>query len=206
MAKTISDTVLDQSLNYIKNNAGTMSVCEGHPANYSDATTNKGSGGDKLADVSVSSTDFTLAAGDTSGRKVTQASKSGVNVDVDGIANHIAWLDDGSSAILAVTQLPSYAITAKNTTTEEITLDSAAGDVTSDFPASRNVTIEDSSDDNGNYTVSSSTFDGTNTIVTVNEDLTGGTGDGTLISAQKLTGGNTTDIPSTDYEIQDPQA
>ena len=58
--------------------------------------------------------DYTVANGDTSGRKVTTAQKAGVNIDSSGSATHIA-LDDGVEYI--VTACTLKALTASDTTT-----------------------------------------------------------------------------------------
>lgn len=116
MAKFVSDTVLDQALDYIKQNADKLVLCEGKPTNYSDATTDKGSGGDALGETSVGTGDFTLADGDTDGRKVTVASQSGVAVDVTGTADHYAIVDDTNSDLLLVSTISnSQQVTSGNT-------------------------------------------------------------------------------------------
>jgi hypothetical protein len=105
MSKTISDTVLDQALDYLKQNSDKLVLCNGEPSNYSDATTDNGSGGNALGETSVGTGDFTLADGDTDGRKATVASQSGVSVDADGTADHYALIDDGGSELLLVTTI-----------------------------------------------------------------------------------------------------
>jgi len=116
MAKFVTDTIMDQALNYLKNNADQVVLCEGEPADYSAATTDKGSGGDALGETTVGTADFTLADGDTSGRKVTVAAQSGVSVDVDGTADHIAIVDDTNTELLLVSTISnSQSVTAGNT-------------------------------------------------------------------------------------------
>lgn len=102
----ISDTVFDTALNYLKNNVTKVVLCDAEPTNYSDANTDNGTGsGMKLAEVTVDSSDFTLAAGATDGRKVTCGAQSAVAVSVAGDGSHIAWLDVANTALLAVTKL-----------------------------------------------------------------------------------------------------
>lgn len=91
-----------------------MTVCSGEPANF--AAANVG-GGDFLGDVTMASGDFTISDGDTSGRKVAVASKSSVNVDNTGTANHVALLDTANSVLLYVTTCTSQALTSGNTIT-----------------------------------------------------------------------------------------
>ena len=116
MAKFLSDTVLDAALDVIAT-ADTLIICAGEPADYTDATTDSGSGGHALGEVSVSSGDFTKADGDTSGRKITCAQQTGVTIDVSGTADHVALVDVGTTTLLAVTTITSQAVTSGNTAT-----------------------------------------------------------------------------------------
>lgn len=107
MAYTISDTVFDEALNYLKNNCAKVVVLSADPAgSYSNANTDEGTGsGIKIAEVAVTSTDFTVANGATDGRKVTVGAQNDVAVSAAGDATHVAWLDTSNSAVLFVTQL-----------------------------------------------------------------------------------------------------
>lgn len=104
MAKSVNDTVLDQALNYIKSNADLMTLCSSEPTTLTEAVTTFA-----LADVAMATTDYTLANGDTDGRKVTVASKTGVTVDATGTGNHVALVDSGT-ALLYVTTCGSQAV------------------------------------------------------------------------------------------------
>jgi hypothetical protein len=115
MGKSINDTVLDQLLNYIKNNCARMVVCTQEPTTYTEANVTYA-----LADVAMASGDFTVANGDTNGRKVTVAQKSAVDVDTTGVPTHVALLDTANSALLFVTTCSSpggQELNAANTTT-----------------------------------------------------------------------------------------
>ena len=83
----------------VKDNGDQLCVCEGQPANYTEATTLKDSGGKLLGFVSMAAGDFTIAAGDTNGRKVTVAAKSGVPITnpLGGDADHVVVVDTGNS-------------------------------------------------------------------------------------------------------------
>lgn len=59
-------------------------------------------------------TDFIKANGDTSGRKVTVAAKSGVNVDTSGTATHVALVSVGDTTLRYVTTCTSQALTSGN--------------------------------------------------------------------------------------------
>lgn len=110
MAKWSSDDVLDGMLDIIAL-ADIMTVCSQQPADRTEAVTTYA-----LADVAMvpgDGNDFTIADGDTSGRKVTVAAKSGVPVDTSGTATHVALSD--ATRLLYVTTCTSQVLTAGNT-------------------------------------------------------------------------------------------
>ena len=82
MGKLVHDDVLDAALGMVRNNATKMVACSAEPASYSAAN-----GSLKLAEVAMSTADFTIANGATSGRRVVVAEKSGVAVTASGTAN-----------------------------------------------------------------------------------------------------------------------
>jgi hypothetical protein len=116
MAKFLHDDVLDALLSYIADNTKRITVCSQQPTTYTegnatyalaDITTTEGTGGG----------DFSLANGDTNGRKLTVAQQADVPVDSSGTATHIALLDVDNSKLLGVTTCTSQALTAGNTVT-----------------------------------------------------------------------------------------
>ncbi len=112
MAKYVHDDVLDAALNYIANNGNKMVACSAQPTNYTEANSTYA-----LADVAMTSGDYTIANGTTSGRKFTTAAKSAVTVDATGTITHIAIIDTVNSKLLFVTTTTSQAVTAGNTIT-----------------------------------------------------------------------------------------
>jgi hypothetical protein len=109
MAKFASDAVLDALLDKVA--TGTiLTVCSAEPADRTEAVSTF-----KLADVTVDGGDFSKAAGDVSGRKVTVAQQDDVPVDSNGTATHVA-ICDGSN-LLYVTTCTSQVLTASNTVT-----------------------------------------------------------------------------------------
>lgn len=111
MAKTVHNDVLDAALNIIKNNATRICVCSTEPTTYTEAITTY-----KLAIKTISSSDFTGPAdGDVSGRKLTSNAHSGITVDSNGTALHIALCDSANSKLLYVTSSASQALVAGNT-------------------------------------------------------------------------------------------
>jgi len=119
MGKYQNDDMLDAALDYIKNNATKLTVCSSQPTNYNEAVNAPASSGYALADVVVDSTDFTHAAGDTSGRKTTVAQQSDILIDVTGTAQHIALVGTIASVntLLYVTTCTSQSLTAANNVT-----------------------------------------------------------------------------------------
>lgn len=111
MAKACSDAYMDAMLAVI-DNADTLTVCSGQPANVAgisavalaDATLTPGDGNG----------DFTIADGDTSGRKLTVAQQSNITIDTSGTATHVV-IDDGTN--LYVTTCTSQALTSGGTVT-----------------------------------------------------------------------------------------
>ncbi|WP_313007501.1 hypothetical protein [Brevundimonas vesicularis] len=110
MAKYANPDVIDGALNVIKNNATRMTLCTTQPTTFAEANATY-----SLAQVAMASGDFTLANGDTSGRKVTVAAKSGVSVATSGTVTHAALLDVTNSKLLFVTTTPSTAVAGGGT-------------------------------------------------------------------------------------------
>lgn len=110
MAKYANPDVIDGALNVIKNNATRMTLCTTQPTTFAEANATY-----SLAQVTMVSGDFTLANGDTSGRKVTVAAKSGVSVATSGTVTHAALLDVTNSKLLFVTTTPSTAVAGGGT-------------------------------------------------------------------------------------------
>jgi hypothetical protein len=108
VAKTVHNDVLDGAFDVL-DQANLMTVCSAQPTTRTEAITTY-----KLADIAVTpDTDFTKADGDTSGRKVTVAAKSGVTVDTSGTALFVALVD--ATRLLYVTTCTSQVLTSGNT-------------------------------------------------------------------------------------------
>ena len=115
MAKFTPDAILDKMADYIIANATRLVVCSTQPTTYTEANATYA-----LADVTIDSSDFTKANGDTSGRKVTVAAQSGVLIDTSGTAQHIALLNVAGSELLYVTTCTSQVLTANGTNTVNV--------------------------------------------------------------------------------------
>lgn len=120
MAKWQNDTMLDQALNWIKNNADKITICNAQPTTYAEATDIPASSGYRMVDGSINSADFTgPAAGDTSGRKVTVNQQSSLSIDVTDTATHIALVGTIASVntLMYVTTCTAQALTLGNKVT-----------------------------------------------------------------------------------------
>lgn len=116
MVKFANDAdVMDQALNQLKLRTTLLTVCEGLPAGRTSAITQKGFGGQMLAQKSMTSTQFTLANGDVSGRKLTVAQQTSLPVSATGGGNHVCLVT--ASSLAYVTTATSQTLTAGNTLT-----------------------------------------------------------------------------------------
>ena len=111
MAKFANDIVMDAALD-VAATATRMLACSAQPTNYTEANSTYA-----LADVTMAGGDFAKANGDTSGRKVTVAAKSGVLIDTSGTATHIALVRVSDTTLLYVTTCTSQALTANGSNT-----------------------------------------------------------------------------------------
>lgn len=111
MAKWSLDGNMDAMLANIAQ-SDMLHVCSGQPANYA------GIAAVQLASVALTAGagngDYTLANGDTSGRKLTVAAQTAVSITASGTATHIA-LSDGSATLYYVTTCTSQALTSGGT-------------------------------------------------------------------------------------------
>lgn len=110
MAKQAPDPVMDAAFDYI-DQSNIMHVCSAEPANYA------GIAAVSLASVAVTpdTGDFVKANGDTSGRKVTVAAKSGVSVTANGTATHLVLARSTDSTLRYVTTCTAQALVLGNT-------------------------------------------------------------------------------------------
>jgi hypothetical protein len=125
MAKNVHNDVLDAALNYLKNNANRLVVLTSEPTGasaYTNAQTNYDSSGYRLAEATISASDFTGPAdGDTSGRKVQVNAQS--SMSINGVASsanatHVGLIKQSSvassQAVLYTTTCTSQSLTGGN--------------------------------------------------------------------------------------------
>ncbi len=115
MAKFTPDAILDKMADYILSVATRLVVCSTQPTTFTEANATYA-----LADVTIDSSDFVKANGDTNGRKVTVSAQNGVLIDASGTALHVALLNVSGSELLYVTTCTSQALTANGTNTVNV--------------------------------------------------------------------------------------
>ena len=84
----INDNALDETLNYIQNNAEEYHLQDGEPGDFGDVS------GNDLGSVPVDSSDFSIGA-DGEDRELVIDGQD--DIDSDGDATHIAIVDNASS-------------------------------------------------------------------------------------------------------------
>lgn len=113
MAKWQNDDMLDAALDYVAA-CDTLIVCSAQPTTYTEATVTYA-----LADVTLTpgdgNGDFTVANGDTNGRKVTVAAQSAVPIDASDTATHVALVLSAGTTLRYVTTCTSQALTSGGT-------------------------------------------------------------------------------------------
>lgn len=112
MGKSIHDDVLDAALSYLQDNGNEMNVCSQEPTTYTEAHSTY-----MLAQQALGAGDYTIANGDTSGRKVTVAEQADISVTNSGDATHVAIVDTVNSKLLLVTTCTTQTLTSGNTVT-----------------------------------------------------------------------------------------
>ena len=116
MGKLVPDARLDMFLAAIANECTRVVICSTQPTTYTEANATY-----MLAQHTVTAGDglgdFTIANGDTNGRKLTTLQQTGVAITNSGTAQHIALLDVVGTELLAVTTCTSQAVTSGNTAT-----------------------------------------------------------------------------------------
>jgi hypothetical protein len=93
MAKWANSAVLDNGLNEIKTFCDKMAVVSAYSADDSYATVD----GNILADVAMTSGDFTLGSSGSNRTLTTASDKSDATAAATGTASHIAFLDTTTS-------------------------------------------------------------------------------------------------------------
>ncbi|MGW8177740.1 MAG: hypothetical protein ACWGQW_02930, partial [bacterium] len=99
-----NDLMLDAALIWVRDRVTKENVNNALPGTYAAATSTN-----MLAQVALTSSDATLAAGDSSGRKLTMAAKNSVSVSTTGTASHVSLTGSTGSTLLLVTACTTQA-------------------------------------------------------------------------------------------------
>ncbi len=108
MGKSANDAIMDAALSETKDNANQIHVCASEPTTRTEAVTTN-----NLASGALVTGDFTLANGDSSGRKSTCAAQAGLSITSTGTGDHVAVTD--GSRLLIVTTCNSQLLTSGGT-------------------------------------------------------------------------------------------
>ena len=116
MAVFANDLIMDAALDYIADNGSRICVCSSQPGSYALARATTGA---MLAEstVAIDSTDYTLANGDTSGRKVTTPAQADMTIAASGVADHVAIVSTGLTSLISITLCTTQQLTTGNTVT-----------------------------------------------------------------------------------------
>jgi hypothetical protein len=115
MGKAAPDTFYDSGSLAQAALADELYVCSAEPANYAGIAAVTLVGPVTLTPGDGNG-DFTVGAGDVSGRKVTVAAQNGATVDASGTATHVVLATGGATDLLRyVTTCTSQAVTSGNT-------------------------------------------------------------------------------------------
>ena len=110
MGKFANDTIMDAALGVIAS-ANLLIICTSQPTTRANAISSGVTSTPLTPGLGGAS--FTLANGDTSGRKVTIAQQANMNVASTGTVTHIALID--GTNLLYVTTCTSQLLTVGNT-------------------------------------------------------------------------------------------
>ena len=110
MGAFAADSVLDAALDEIET-ATQIVLTVDEPANGAGALSNA------VAEGTLTGGDYTKAAGDVSGRKVTIAQQDDLNIDSSGTPDHVALLDASDNLIYVTTVSNPQALTEGGTVT-----------------------------------------------------------------------------------------
>lgn len=111
MGKSCHNDVLDGTLRITKVQGVKMHVCSGAGGYASVSAVRSAS----LASATMASTDYTVADGDSSGRKITTAQKASLSIGTTATATHVAIT--ATAKVLLITTCTSQLLTQGGTVT-----------------------------------------------------------------------------------------
>lgn len=116
MAKLAVNDVIDALHDFIADNGNEINLCSAEPTTYAEAHATHMLAQHTLV-VGDGNGDYTIADGDTSGRKLTVAQQSDVPITNSGTATHAAIVKTSTSELLMVTTVTPQVLTAGGTVT-----------------------------------------------------------------------------------------
>jgi len=115
MGKFVPDATIDAMLDVIADGVSEINICSTQPTTFAEANATY-----ELGSVTVTAgtagADWSIANGDTSGRKLTLAQQTGVSITTSGSAQHIAGTN-GTDTLYFVTTCTTQSVTSGNTAT-----------------------------------------------------------------------------------------
>ena len=109
----IADTALDGGLSYIADNGEAIHVCSQEPTTYTEATSTYTLGNASLT-TGDGGGDWTIGAGDTSGRKITLGAQTLTDTGT-GTATHYAIVDVTGTELIATNTMQNVAMDGTGT-------------------------------------------------------------------------------------------
>jgi len=116
MAKLAVNDFIDAMLDFLADNGNEINLCSQEPATYAEAHATYMLAQHALV-VGDGNGDYTIADGDTSGRKITVAQQSDVPITNSGTANHAAIVKTSTQELLMVTTCTPQVLTSGGTVT-----------------------------------------------------------------------------------------
>jgi len=116
MAKSAVNDVIDALLDFIADNGNEINLCSAEPTTYTEAHATYMLAQDALV-VGDGNGDYTIADGDSSGRKLTVSQQSSVSITNSGTATHAAIVKTSTTELLLVTTVTPQVLTALGTVT-----------------------------------------------------------------------------------------
>lgn len=98
MGKWINDDALDAGLKAVIDNCNKLFLCSAQPTTYAEASSDFALAEQDLT-TGDGNGDYTIADGDSSGRKATVAAQQIASADADGTATHVALCDSANSKL-----------------------------------------------------------------------------------------------------------
>lgn len=108
----IRDATLDVLLANIADNAVRVSACVNEPATYAAITAASNELGVYTLTAGDGNGDYTIANGDTSGRKLSLSAQTGTNASATGECDSLAFHDNVSVLYATVTVSPAVNLTS----------------------------------------------------------------------------------------------